>query len=33
MDRGGDAQAVADVTAAIEALRFNDAASAAYHFV
>ena len=27
------AQAVADVTAAIEALRFNDAASAAYHFV
>jgi valyl-tRNA synthetase len=27
------AQAVADVTAAIEALRFNDAAGAAYHFV
>ncbi|MEO8301879.1 MAG: class I tRNA ligase family protein, partial [Rhizomicrobium sp.] len=27
------AQAVADVTAAIEALRFNDAANAAYHFV
>jgi valyl-tRNA synthetase len=27
------AKAVADVTAAIEALRFNDAASAAYHFV
>jgi len=27
------AQAVAGVTAAIEALRFNDAASAAYHFV
>jgi valyl-tRNA synthetase len=27
------ARAVADVTAAIEALRFNDAASAAYHFV
>ena len=27
------AQAVSDVTAAIEALRFNDAASAAYHFV
>jgi len=27
------AQAVADVTLAIEALRFNDAASAAYHFV
>ncbi len=27
------AQAIADVTAAIEALRFNDAASAAYHFV
>ena len=26
-------QAVADVTAAIEALRFNDAAGAAYHFV
>jgi valyl-tRNA synthetase len=27
------AQAVTDVTAAIEALRFNDAANAAYHFV
>jgi valyl-tRNA synthetase len=27
------AQAVADVTAAIEALRFNDAAGAVYHFV
>jgi len=27
------ASAVADVTAAIEALRFNDAANAAYHFV
>jgi len=27
------AKAVADVTAAIEALRFNDAAGAAYHFV
>jgi valyl-tRNA synthetase len=27
------AQAIADVTAAIEALRFNDAAGAAYHFV
>ncbi|OAI43922.1 valine--tRNA ligase [Rhizomicrobium sp. SCGC AG-212-E05] len=27
------AQAVADVTAAIEALRFNEAAGAAYHFV
>src|SRR5215469_6732467 len=27
------AEAVADVTAAIEALRFNDAAGAAYHFV
>jgi valyl-tRNA synthetase len=27
------ARAVADVTAAIEALRFNDAANAAYHFV
>jgi valyl-tRNA synthetase len=27
------AQAVAEVTAAIEALRFNDAAGAAYHFV
>jgi len=27
------AQAVGDVTAAIEALRFNDAANAAYHFV
>jgi valyl-tRNA synthetase len=27
------ARAVADVTAAIEALRFNEAASAAYHFV
>jgi valyl-tRNA synthetase len=27
------AQAVADVTLAIEALRFNDAANAAYHFV
>jgi len=27
------AQAVRDVTAAIEALRFNDAANAAYHFV
>jgi len=27
------AQAVSDVTAALEALRFNDAASAAYHFV
>ncbi len=27
------AQAVADVTAAIEALRFNEAASVAYHFV
>jgi valyl-tRNA synthetase len=27
------ANAVADVTAAIEALRFNDAANAAYHFV
>ncbi len=27
------AQAVADVTAAIEALRFNEAASTAYHFV
>ena len=27
------ATAIADVTAAIEALRFNDAAGAAYHFV
>ena len=27
------AQAIADVTAAIEALRFNEAAGAAYHFV
>ena len=27
------AQAMADVTAALEALRFNDAAGAAYHFV
>ena len=34
MDRGGNRQAPSrDVTATIEALRFNDAAGAAYHFV
>ena len=34
MDRGGDrARGVAEVTRNLEALRFNEAAGAIYHFV